>query len=712
MIKKYYTRLVLVTVLALGALSSCEDQLDADKYFEDRLTIEKVFSDKTRIKEWLANAYSYLNGENREINTKEQDANNFCFADDMYFGDRDKAIDQTKDELSYNMFKLGEYNENRYQTGAWAACYNGINQASIFIHNIDRCPTSVMEEWEKTDYKGQARFVRAYFYWLLLRRYGPVPIMPDEGVDYTQSYDDLAVPRSSYEEVAEHISNEMLQAAKELQFNKQTSEDRAARATRGAALATRAYAYIFAASPFANGNNDDFAKQLVDDEGRRLLSEEYSEEKWAKAAAACKDVMELPGDKFGKAYQVSVVTNKENDKGYGDDAPTVVPAATDSKFATERWPNGWANIDPRRSYQRMFNGELLPTDNDELIFTRGKTEINMMVLHQMPKDNGGWNCHGMTQKMVDAYYMNDGTDAPGKDKEIGRNADGTERRAGFTTEEEIRAGLYPELTGVKQNALVGTTANSRKIGVGVSLQYVEREPRFYASVAFNGGTWNYLSQADDANATSRINTQSFYYFGKGDGYRNDGFYLRTGIGVKKFVSPWDFPGRYRDKAETAIRFADILLLYAEALNELTGTYTIASWDGQVNYTISRNREEMEKGIHPVRIRAGLPDYADAVYANADEMRKTLKRERMIELMGEGKRYFDLRRWKDAPEEESLMIYGCNVYMPEAKREEFHRPIAIPNLPSTFSEKLWLWPIKHSELQRNKRLTQNPGWTLP
>lgn len=50
---------------------------------------------------------------------------------------------------------------------------------------------------------------------------------------------------------------------------------------------------IFAASPLANGNNDEFAQALVDDQGRRLLSPEYNGRKMAKAAAACKDVMEL-----------------------------------------------------------------------------------------------------------------------------------------------------------------------------------------------------------------------------------------------------------------------------------------------------------------------------------------------------------------------------------------------------------------------------------
>jgi hypothetical protein len=682
--------IILISVfIGAGILfSSCSDYLDSDKYFEDRITINKVFTSKQRSQQWLAYAFSFLKNENADVVGKEKETNSFTFADDMYYGDRDVNYDSKEwNELSYNTFMQGQYNEDNFNQ-AWTMCYKGIYQASVFINNIDM--NTEMTDKERLDYKGQARFVRAYYYWLLLRRYGPVPIVPNEGIDYTQSYEQIAIPRNSYEEVVDYISNEMIQAAKEIQYTKRDGEN-CARPTKGACLATRALALIYSASPLANGNNDTYAKSLVDDKGKALLNSTYKEEKWAKAAAACKDVMELG---VYDLYHASFNTTE----AVGD-PKTIVPADSTCIFAQNTWPKGWKNIDPFKSYRVLFSGDIAPEDNTELIFSRidqNATEINhsmkSFARHSMPRDFGGWNTHGLTQKMVDAYYMNDGSDCPGKDREL-NGGNGTERLTGFTTLQDYQQGKY------------------KPLAANVSLQYANREPRFYASVGYNGSVWEYLSDPEPTHH----NRQTFYYRGSGNGYNNSQFYLRTGISVKKYVNQTDVPDRedYRnikDKAEPAIRYADILLLYAEALNELEGTYSIASWDKNTTYTIQRNIEEIQKGIHPIRIRGGVPDYDAQIYSNKNLLRDKIKRERMIEFMGEGKRYFDLRRWKDAPKELNQQIYGCNIMMDANHKSEFHQIIPINNLRMTFSDRMYFWPIRHSELKHNSRLTQNPGWT--
>lgn len=696
---------MLSAVYAGSVLTSCQD-LDSDKYFKDRMTLETVFTDKTKSEEWLAYAYGFLRGCNAEVCSKGNTGgegggwNPFCFDDCMYYGDRDNTFGDSKDSdwANWNAFHQGNYSENQGQD-AWINCYKGIYQASVFIHNIHM--NKEMTEEEIEDYRGQARFVRAYYYWLLLRRYGPVPIMPDEGVDYTQSYDQLATPRSTYEEVAEHIASEMIQAAKEIKKTRR-DESNVARPTVGACLATRALAYIYAASPLANGQlkngshpsslvTDDAAKALVNYDGTPLLSLTYDPSKWARAAAACKDVMDL---NVYELYHVSRIDN-----GATDDRPLTITPYDDGDFSTKSWPDGYNDIDPYLSYRDLFDGVVSAAENPELIFSRvtnvstGDNDfgIGALVVHQMPKSMYGWNTHGMTQKMVDAYYMLDGTDVPGKDSEL-NGGDGSERPTGWTSRTNYKQ--YPPL---KMN---------------VSLQYANREPRFYASVAFSGSVWEAL---DDPTAGNR-NTQVFYYRNGNNGYLNTFSYLRTGIGIKKYYHPYEYTGadysKIREKVEPAIRYADILLMYAEALNEIRdeGSFDIPSWDGSTTYSISYSDTEAKKGIRPVRCRAGLPDFSAEVYNSKDELRKCIKRERMIELFAEGKRYFDLRRWMDAPVEESQLVYGLNVFQTASTKDEFMKVVPVFNLTSTFADKMYFWPISHSELKRNKKLTQNPGWT--
>ena len=676
-------KIIFVCSIVAGLLiTSCVDNLDSDKYFKDRMTLEDVFTDETRTEQWLANAYSYLKGENMDVATKDNIL--WCFADDIYFGDRD----------DYKTFKNGTYDENWRHS--WEASYKGIRQASIFIKNIDM--NKKITDEERADFKAQARFVRAYYYWLLLRKYGPIPLLPDEGIDYTDSYDEIARQRNSYDECADYIASEMALAARNLPTERGANSN--SRPTKGAALAARAKVLLYAASPINNprpGDTETFT-DLVDHNGRCLMAQQYDESKWAKAAAAALDVM-----KMGKYELHYSLAKAESSAGF----PKTVTPYEDGDFSEKNWPDGYKNIDPFESYRSLFDGDASASDNKELIFTRGQNQsgdrdLADMVRHQLPSLQGGWNTHGMTQKQCDAYYMADGTDCPGKERELnipGRS-DMRDRVRGFVNKEEA-----------------GTEGGYEHLREGVSKQYAGREPRFYASVGFNGAVWPLLQNAS-LSPKQPIEVQTFYYRGNGNGYTNTNFWLRSGIGIMKFVNPDDTAiGKTNDritkKTEPAIRYAEILLIYAEALNELDNTYEIAAWDGSTTYSISRNIEEIKKGIRPIRCRAGLPDYdLETVYQNKDEFRKALKRERQIELMGEGHRYFDLRRWKDAPVEESMKVYGCNVLMTdtEEQKELFHTPVVINDLPSSFSRKLYFWPIAHKELKRNKLLTQNPGWT--
>lgn len=664
-----------ILLLLISSLVACNDYLDTEKFFKDRMSIDKAFEQKEYAENWLAHAYSFLQNENSDVSNKNYTWHNF--ADDIYTGDWFDL---------YKKFKNGEYTEGDMQA-SWGMCYKGIRQASEAIYSID--VNKEMTPREILDYKGQARFLRAYLYWLLLRKYGPIPIIQtDNGmIDYTLSYEDIALPRNSYDECVDFITSELVQAAKELEPDREALN--IARPTRGAALAARAKVFLFAASPLMNGNNDDYAAKLVDDEGNRLLSETYDEQKWAKAAAAARDVIDL-----GK-YRLYVAPYRTSGN---NDFPKTIDPPRHAEFSENDWPDGWRNIDPFASYRALFNGELSATANPELIFSRVQNGaygqsggLQWMVVHMLPRAANGFNTLGITQKQCDAYYMNDGSDTPGKDGEIGRG-DGSQRLNGYVTAQDVQEGKYVPLLE------------------GVSLQYANREPRFYASVAFNGTLWTLSA----STKPEYRDYQTWYYRGSTEGYTNTSFWLRTGIGCKKYVHPYDTYEnnsftQIRNKTEPAIRYAEILLIYAEALNELEGSYEIPSWDDTKTHLIQRDVNDMKSAIRPLRIRSGLPDYTDGEYASMDLFREKIKRERQIELMAEGHRYYDLRRWKDAPVEEVIPVYGCNTLMTAAQRDLFHTPVEVSSMPTTFSDKMWFWPIAKSELKRNSRLTQNPGW---
>jgi hypothetical protein len=670
--KKIYLIFCIVTCCKIG-FQSCSDYLNVERYFNDRQELERIFNSRDYTEQWLANAYYQLLSFNIEIGHVRFTLTNY--SDDMIYTESGAGI-------SYSNYKFGMYgpqytgNAGDLISRPWDQSYEGIRQASIFLQNVH--PGSEITEEMYRDLKGQAYFIRAYLYWLLLRKYGPIPILPEEGLDYEAPYSELARPRNTYDECAEYISEQMLLAAELLESNRNSRS--ASRPTKGAALSVRAKAYLYAASPLMNGNSE--MASFVDDKGNSLISQVYDEGKWAKAAAAALDVIKL------NKYKIYVAP-KRNNGGLWGAYPKTIDPPYHPVYSEKTWEEGgWKNIDPLDSYRALFNGDLYVGENPELIFSRGDNQLNdeygitSMSRHQMPvSKGGGWNCHGVTGKQCDAYAMNDG-----------KWFDRTTALKGFT----IADGEYPYL---------------RK---DVWMEYANREPRFYASIAFSGAHWACTSAQDANNRDFQI----FYYYGEDEGRKivstNDRW-IPTGIGMMKYVNPKE---SYRDgtvypKVDPAIRYADILLMYAEALNELTTTYQIPSWDGRESYSISRNIEAMKEAVLPVRLRAGVPNYdaieTDDPYANPDKLRIALKRERQVEFLGENQRYYDLRRWKDAPEEESRMIYGCNTTVPKEYREFFYEQVVVPSVQTSWSMKKYFWPVSYDELKKNARLTQAPGW---
>lgn len=649
---------IFLPIVAGGMFSSCADYLDVDKYFYDQLSIDSAFSKRKYVDGWLSNAFEPI-----QYITEGEGMRRWMSDDIVKYEGRD--------------YQNGNYSattNNGDSENLLYKAYEAVRKASTFIDNVDRC--GELTEVEKADMKGQMRFIRAYAYWSLIRHFGPVPLIPEHGLDVSLSYEELSLPRASLDEIVAFIDQDLVVAARSLPMVRTVNN--MGRPTRGAALALRARILLWVASPLMNGNRDLF--NVKDNRGRQLVPQEYDESKWAKAAAAAKEVMDLG------IYELYTIEPSP-------DTPEYERPPYNAEFSDKNFPDGWANVDPYLSYKSIFDGTIIGSKNPELIFTRtsrGNEQINHWVSNCMPRTLSGSNLIGVSQKQVDAYYMDNGQTIQEAE------ATGYYKEDGFTTSSNpLNEGGAPFLPA------------------NVSWQYAHREPRFYASIAYCGSIWACAS----ANEAQYRNKQIFYYRDLNDG--KQGFKEDcplTGIGFKKFVNDEDAftQGGYRmDKTENTIRYAEMLLIYAEALNELTPgkSYTVERYNGET-MTVQRDVNEMRSAMKPIRMRAGVPDFDDVVYANQDLFRTALKRERQIELVGENCfRYYDLRRWKDALLEENQPLMGCNINISDdvTRVQEFYRPTVVASMPKVFTQRMYLWPFPDKEMKRNVNLTQNPGW---
>lgn len=649
---------IFLPIVAGGMFSSCADYLDVDKYFYDQLSIDSAFSKRKYVDGWLSNAFEPI-----QYITEGEGMRRWMSDDIVKYEGRD--------------YQNGNYSattNNGDSENLLYKAYEAVRKASTFIDNVDRC--GELTEVEKADMKGQMRFIRAYAYWSLIRHFGPVPLIPEHGLDVSLSYEELSLPRASLDEIVAFIDQDLVVAARSLPMVRTVNN--MGRPTRGAALALRARILLWVASPLMNGNRDLF--NVKDNRGRQLVPQEYDESKWAKAAAAAKEVMDLG------IYELYTIEPSP-------DTPEYERPPYNAEFSDKNFPDGWADVDPYLSYKSIFDGTIIGSKNPELIFTRtsrGNEQINHWVSNCMPRTLSGSNLIGVSQKQVDAYYMDNGQTIQEAE------ATGYYKEDGFTTSSNpLNEGGAPFLPA------------------NVSWQYAHREPRFYASIAYCGSIWVCAS----ANEAQYRNKQIFYYRDLNDG--KQGFKEDcplTGIGFKKFVNDEDAftQGGYRmDKTENTIRYAEMLLIYAEALNELTPgkSYTVERYNGET-MTVQRDVNEMRSAMKPIRMRAGVPDFDDVVYANQELFRTALKRERQIELVGENCfRYYDLRRWKDASLEENQPLMGCNINISDdvTRVQEFYRPTVVASMPKVFTQRMYLWPFPDKEMKRNVNLTQNPGW---
>ena len=264
-----------------------------------------------------------------------------------------------------------------------------------------------------------------------------------------------------------------------------------------------------------------------------------------------------------------------------------------------------------------------------------------------------------TQNLVDAYDMKDGTEP---------------------------------ITGYDAN---GQPIINKNSGYDDKNPYENRDPRLKMTIFYHGNTFdlNGSQQALDMTDVDDKSKSSGYLVLK---------YLDDRIGHKSSGN-----SNY-DCNPQMIRYAEILLSYVEALNNLTGSHTVTFSDESTG-TYTRDMNEMAKYFNMVRYRAGLPGLTTDELSSADKMFDIIVRERMIEFLHENRRFYDVRRWGIYLDTEKEPIVGMNT---DGFEDEFFQRTTVNHLfarTRVADKKMVFLPIPRAELRKVPLMDQNPGW---
>jgi hypothetical protein len=290
-------------------------------------------------------------------------------------------------------------------------------------------------------------------------------------------------------------------------------------------------------------------------------------------------------------------------------------------------------------YQGGYGQMFLTQDNPEVIFERLYTTNARHVCLEIsngPNGYGGWGGNLPLQNLVDDYEMSNGKHI----HDAGSGYDSTN-------------------------------------------PYVNRDPRFYATVLYNQAPYRgdivetYVPGGKDSkDGPSNWNTSKTGYYLKK--FMNDAYPIDN---------PWNVAG---NQPWFYIRYAEILLNYAEAENEAVGP------DASVYDAINQIRQRPSVNMPP--LAAGL---------SQSDMRQAIRDERRIELAFEEHRFYDVRRWKIADVTENTPAYGISAGSSGGKYT-YTRIIALDG--KSFSDKNYWLPIPRTEIQAsNNQLQQNTGY---
>ena len=658
--RKIFTEISICIAAAasLFGISSCNKYLDVVP--DDGLaTLETAFHQRIDALRELGTCYSYMTHEG----TFGEDPT--LLGGDEIWDLYGRVINNNASRVPSTMFNIarGLMTPENIYANDWVNMYQGIRCCDTYIANVDNVPD--MSQQEKLETKSEAMFLKAYFHFNLVRKWGPIPVIR-ESLPIDANIEQVRVKRDNIDDCFDFILDLLTQAERYMSdVTDPTMDDYPkGRITKYICSAFKARVAVYAASPLFNGNDEEAA--LVDKDGNRLFpakDDAKKQERWKTAMEACAAAIQLCEGAGYKLYDTTMVTDNINDT---------------LKF----------ELALRRAFTMNATNEL--AENPEVIWPNTQSSKSLMtsgfqlwsvisLLNGTNLAGGGYGFIGVPLKIAQQFYTENGLPIAYDNTWVGLQP--YDLRTG---DDANRFYIQPEYTTINL--------------------HFDREPRFYAYVGFDGGKWmsglsNYNNVEEDQILHVECRMDGIHHKGGNNVGPATGYYPKklypyqmtfSSSSIGTYYFPWPM-----------LRVSDLYLLYAEAINEYEGPNGPHSADLFKYLNLVRSRADIPSVEESWTLFSNSPDY----YKSKTGMRDIIHKERLNELCFEGQRFWDLRRWKEAHIEYQKNIWGFNLKAREPA--DFYQPTFI--FEQKFGLKDYFWPIATSNIEINPSLVQNLGW---
>ncbi len=642
---------ILGILITLLSLSACTDYLDLVPE-KDILTIESIFEKEATAKKFLLTAYQGATEYQGKITTDPAVCGSDEFNGHEYF---------RNDAISGDLFLYG-YRIAQGLNNTMSPVFNKWGNETAprnndFYLNIRHCNTFIariddvydLTPDEKAEYKAEAKAIKAWYYFQLIKTYGPIVLMP-ENIDVNADITSMQLARSPIDECFNACITLLDEAILHIDPLNRRALSRAGFLNREACYAYKAKILMYAASPLFNGN--DWYSGFNNRNGKPLFSQSADPQKWEKAAKAIDEAIEYCEAngreliKYNNNYESDVLNVMDN----------IMEASTPLKFYSSELIWGASKMDAFDCCSRIPR-RALGTDNYSAYYI-GALNPSMRMVEMFYTENGLPLDNDRTYGYENRYEL------------------GSEKRSKY---ENVIALNEPLLN-----------------------LHIKREPRFYANIIADKTYYR-----DSQGNFVRVEAKQGQSFGNNDSYKIDSdIQHTTGYWTKKMVPDilYDNPSSVMNfnMPYAAMRLADLYLMQAEIWNEHQGP-------SQKVYD-ALDKVRSRAGIP--NIQDAYASYAknSSLINDVGTLREIIHQERSIEFAFESHRYWDLRRWRKAHLDHNEPLKGWNTYGSEDMTfyNNYNGPLEVYNKNHFEKPRDYFSPIPTNEIFKSN-IVQNLGW---